>query len=132
MVFFQKCFGEVKPKYQTPFKGTWFFGIITALAAGLVNLNILSELVNIGTLTAFILVSAGVLWMRHAQPDLHRGFRAPGVPVTPIVAIAFCVMLVAGLNWETWVRFVVWLIIGMFIYFGYSKRHSKLDREGEK
>lgn len=129
---FPKMFGEVKPKYQTPFKGTWFFGIITALAAGLVNLNILSELVNIGTLTAFILVSAGVLWMRHAQPDLHRGFRAPGVPVTPIVAIAFCVMLVAGLNWETWVRFVVWLIIGMFIYFGYSKRHSKLDREGEK
>ncbi|MCG4651048.1 amino acid permease, partial [Bifidobacterium longum] len=71
--------------HQTPFKGTWFFGIITSLGAGLINLNILSELVNIGTLTAFILVSAGILIMRYTQPDLHRGFKAPGVPFTPII-----------------------------------------------
>lgn len=129
---FPEFFGHVNPKYATPFKGTWFFGIITALAGGLVNLNILSELVNIGTLTAFILVSAGVLWMRHAHPELHRGFKAPGVPVTPIIAIIFCVTLVAGLNWETWVRFVVWLAIGMSIYFSYSKRHSKLAKAETK
>ncbi|MCV3295955.1 MAG: amino acid permease [Oenococcus sp.] len=124
---FPSFFGSVNPKYQTPFKGTWFFGIVTAIAGGLINLNILSELVNIGTLTAFVLVSAGILWMRHSHPELHRGFRAPGVPVTPIIAILFCLVLIAGLNWETWVRFIVWFAIGMVIYFAYAKRHSKLN-----
>ncbi|MFD1124865.1 amino acid permease [Lentilactobacillus raoultii] len=125
---FPKFFGHVNSKYQTPFKGTWFFGIVTALAGGLINLNILSELVNIGTLTAFILVSAGVLWMRYKHPELHRGFRAPGVPVTPIIAIVFCLTLVVGLNWETWVRFLVWLVIGLTIYFGYGRRHATLNQ----
>lgn len=124
---FPKFFGQVDQKHQTPFKGTWFFGIITALGAGLINLNILSELVNIGTLTAFILVSAGILIMRYTQPDLHRGFKAPGVPFTPIVSIAFCLMLVAGLNWETWVRFFIWLALGLIFYFSYGRRHSHLN-----
>lgn len=124
---FPKFFGQVDEKHQTPFKGTWFFGIITSLGAGLINLNILSELVNIGTLTAFILVSAGILIMRHTQPDLHRGFKAPGVPFTPIISIIFCLTLVAGLNWETWVRFFVWLALGMALYFGYGRRHSHLN-----
>ena len=124
---FPKFFGQVDEKHQTPFKGTWFFGIITSLGAGLINLNILSELVNIGTLTAFILVSAGILIMRYTQPDLHRGFKAPGVPFTPIISIIFCLMLVAGLNWETWVRFFVWLALGMALYFGYGRRHSHLN-----
>lgn len=124
---FPKFFGQVDEKHQTPFKGTWFFGIITSLGAGLINLNILSELVNIGTLTAFILVSAGILIMRYTQPDLHRGFKAPGVPFTPIISIIFCLTLVAGLNWETWVRFFVWLALGMALYFGYGRRHSHLN-----
>ncbi|WP_125587897.1 amino acid permease [Companilactobacillus jidongensis] len=123
---FPKFFGDVDLQHQTPYKGTWFFGIITAITAGFINLNILSELVNIGTLTAFILVSAGVLWMRHKHPEIRRGFRAPGVPFTPIIAIAFCLLLVAGLNWETWLRFVVWFAIGLVIYFNYSFKHSKL------
>lgn len=125
---FPKFFGEVDQKHQTPFKGTWFFGVIAALGAGLINLNILSELVNVGTLTAFILVSAGVLIMRHTQPDLHRGFRAPGAPFTPLISIAFCLTLVAGLNRETWIRFFVWLLLGMALYFSYSQRHSKLNQ----
>lgn len=124
---FPKFFGQVDEKHQTPFKGTWFFGIITSLGAGLINLNILSELVNIGTLTAFILVSAGILIMRYTQPDLHRGFKAPGVPFTPIISIIFCLTLVAGLNCETWVRFFVWLALGMALYFGYGRRHSHLN-----
>ncbi|KRL98775.1 amino acid transporter [Liquorilactobacillus satsumensis DSM 16230 = JCM 12392] len=126
---FPKFFGEVHERYRTPFKGTWFFGIVTALAGGFINLNILAELVNIGTLTAFILVSAGILWMRKSHPELHRGFRAPGVPVTPVIAIVFCLVLIAGLNWETWVRFAVWFLIGMVIYFVYGKKHSLMNEE---
>lgn len=129
---FPKFFGEVDAKHKTPFKGTWFFGIVTSLAAGLINLNILSELVNVGTLTAFILVSAGVLIMRHTHPEIHRGFRAPGVPFTPIVSIIFCGTLVAGLNWETWIRFFVWLALGLCVYFGYGRRHSLLNPKNQK
>lgn len=129
---FPKFFGDVDQKHKTPFKGTWFFGIITSLAAGFINLNILSELVNVGTLTAFILVSAGVLIMRHTHPELHRGFRAPGVPFTPIVSIIFCGTLVAGLNWETWIRFFVWLALGLCVYFGYGRRHSLLNPKNAK
>ncbi|MDK6619201.1 amino acid permease, partial [Escherichia coli] len=80
---FPEFFGHVHEKYRTPFKGTWFFGLLTAFAGGFININVLFELVNIGTLSAFIIVSAGILWMRKTQPDAHRGFRAPGVPVTP-------------------------------------------------
>ncbi len=127
---FPRFFGEIHPRYRTPFKGTWFFGLLTAIAGGFININVLFELVNIGTLTAFIIVSAGVLWMRRTQPDAHRGFRAPWVPFTPICAIVFCLVLIAGLNWQTWVRFVVWFLIGMGVYFGYSRRRSKLGLGG--
>ena len=123
---FPKFLGEVHPKYQTPFKGTWFFGVVCALLAGFVNINILAEMVNIGTLAAFVMVSAGIIWMRKTQPNLRRGFRTPLVPITPLIAIVFCLVLIAGLNWDTWLRFAVWLIIGLFIYFGYSRHHSKL------
>ncbi|KRM01490.1 APC family amino acid-polyamine-organocation transporter [Limosilactobacillus gastricus DSM 16045] len=126
---FPKFFSDIHPKYQTPAKGTWFFGIVTALAGGLINLNILSELVNIGTLTAFILVSAGILYMRRKQPDLKRGFRAPGVPFTPLLSIGFCLVLIAGLNWETWLRFLVWLAIGLTLYFTYGRKHSKINAD---
>ncbi|MFQ8701580.1 MAG: amino acid permease C-terminal domain-containing protein, partial [Bifidobacterium breve] len=107
----------------------WFFGILTAIAGGFININVLFELVNIGTLSAFIIVSAGILWMRKTQPDAHRGFRAPGVPFTPILAIVFCFILIAGLNWETWVRFAVWFGLGLVVYFGYSRKRSKLGLE---
>ena len=124
---FPKFFGDVHDKYRTPFKGTWFFGLLTAFAGGFININVLFELVNIGTLSAFIIVSAGVMWMRRTQPDAHRGFRAPGVPFTPILAIAFCMVLIAGLNWETWVRFAVWFGLGLIVYFAYGRKRSKLN-----
>lgn len=85
-------------------------------------------MVNIGTLSAFILVSAGILVLRKKQPDLHRGFRVPGAPVTPIIAIIFCVVLIAGLNWETWARFAVWFAIGLGIYFAYGRNRSVLNK----
>jgi APA family basic amino acid/polyamine antiporter len=124
---FPKLFGEVHPKHRTPWKGTWLFGILTAIAGGFININVLFELVNIGTLSAFIIVSAGVIWMRKTQPEAHRGFRAPGVPVTPLISIVFCFVLIAGLNWETWVRFAVWFGLGLIVYFAYSRHHSKLE-----
>ena len=126
---FPKFFGHVHEKYRTPFKGTWFFGLLTAFAGGFININVLFELVNIGTLSAFIIVSAGILWMRKTQPNAPRGFRAPGVPVTPILAIVFCFVLIAGLNWETWVRFAIWFGLGLIVYFGYSRKRSKLGLE---
>ena len=124
---FPEFFGHVHEKYRTPFKGTWFFGILTAIAGGFININVLFELVNIGTLSAFIIVSAGILWMRKTQPDAHRGFRAPLVPFTPICAIVFCLILIAGLNWETWVRFAIWFGLGLIVYFAYSRKRSKLN-----
>ena len=127
---FPKFFGEVHPKYRTPFKGTWFFGILTAIAGGFININVLFELVHIGTLSAFIIVSAGVMWMRRTQPDAHRGFRAPGVPFTSFCAIMFCLILLFGLNWETWVRFAVWFALGLVVYFTYSRKHSQLNEPG--
>ncbi|NEG96542.1 amino acid permease [Bifidobacterium primatium] len=129
---FPKLFGEVHKKYLTPFKGTWFFGILTAIAGGFININILFELVNIGTLSAFMIVSAGVLWMRKTQPNAHRGFKAPGVPFTPILSIIFCLVFIAGLNWETWVRFAIWLAIGLAVYFGFSRRNSVLGKQAQK
>ncbi|UQS86002.1 amino acid permease (plasmid) [Nicoliella spurrieriana] len=125
---FPKFFGDVDKKRQVPVKGTWFFGIITALVAGLINLNVLSEMVNIGTLVAFILVSAGIIWMRKKHPEIHRGFKVPGVPYVPIVSIIFCFALILGLNWETWIRFIVWFAIGMAIYLVYGKHHSKMEK----
>lgn len=128
---FPKFFGEVHPKYRTPFKGTWFFGIATAIAGGFININVLFELVNIGTLSAFIIVAAGIIWMRRKHPEMQRGFRTPGVPFTPLIAIVFCGVLIAGLNWETWVRFAVWFALGLVVYFTYGAKHSTLGNTPE-
>ena len=80
---------------------------------------------NIGTLFAFVLVSIGVLVLRRKQPERHRGFRVPGGPIFPILSVLFCMLLMAGLPVRTWVRFFVWLIIGLFVYFLYSRKRSE-------
>ena len=91
--------------------------------------QLLGQLVNIGTLLAFVLVCAGVLVLRRTQPDLDRPFRTPWVPFVPILGILCCLGLMVTLPADTWVRLVVWLIIGLVIYFGYGRRHSNLQRE---
>ncbi len=122
-------FSKIHPRYRTPLHSTWLIGGLSATVAALVPLGELAEMVNIGTLAAFILVSGSVITMRKTHPELHRSFRCPGVPWVPALSILFCLYLMVSLPLITWVRFVVWLVIGFFIYFGYGYRHSTLATE---
>ena len=122
-----KKLSEVHPKYGTPYFATWMVGIIFGLIAAVVPLGVLAELVNIGTLAAFSLVSLAVIILRKKRPDLHRAFRCPGVPVVPALAIIFCLALMSFLSWHTWVAFVVWLLLGLAVYFGYARQRSVLN-----
>lgn len=119
---------EVHPKYGTPYFATWMVGIVFGLIAALVPLDVLAELVNIGTLAAFSLVSLAVIILRKKRPDLHRAFRCPGVPVIPALAIIFCLALMSFLSWHTWVAFVVWIAIGLAVYFLYARQRSLLNK----
>jgi len=118
---------KVHPKYGTPFFATWLVGIIFGLIAAVVPLNVLAELVNIGTLAAFTLVSIAVIVLRKKRPDLPRAFRCPGVPVIPGLAIVFCLALMSFLSWHTWLAFAIWLAIGAAVYFGYARQRSLLN-----
>ena len=118
---------EVHPKYGTPYFATWMVGIVFGLIAAVVPLDVLAELVNIGTLAAFSLVSLAVIILRKKRPDLHRAFRCPGVPVVPALAIIFCVALMSFLSWHTWVAFAIWLALGLVVYFGYARQRSLLN-----
>lgn len=119
---------KVHPKYGTPFFATWLVGIIFGLIAAVVPLNVLAELVNIGTLAAFTLVSIAVIVLRKKRPDLPRAFRCPGVPFIPGLAIVFCLALMSFLSWHTWVAFGIWLAIGAAVYFGYARQRSLLNK----
>jgi APA family basic amino acid/polyamine antiporter len=119
------AFSSLHPRFRTPAFATWFAGILVAIPSGLFDVGSLAEMSNIGTLFAFVLVSIGVLVLRHKQPERHRGFRVPGGPIIPILSLIFCVLLMAGLPAITWVRFFVWLIIGLFVYFLYSRKRSE-------
>lgn len=118
---------KVHPKYGTPFFATWLVGIIFGLIAAVVPLTVLAELVNIGTLAAFTLVSIAVIVLRKKRPDLPRAFRCPAVPLIPILAIIFCLVLMSFLSWHTWLAFAIWLSIGAVVYFGYARKHSLLN-----
>jgi APA family basic amino acid/polyamine antiporter len=121
-------FGAVHPRFRTPWKSTILTGVVVALAAALIPLRVLAELVNIGTLLAFVIVCAAVLVMRKKQPDAARPFRCPGVPLVPVLGIALCLVLMFSLPAENWLRLFVWLAIGLVIYFTYGRHHSVLAR----
>ncbi|HEX8865823.1 MAG TPA: amino acid permease C-terminal domain-containing protein, partial [Lentzea sp.] len=104
--------------------------VLVAVAAGFFPAGKLEEMVNVGTLFAFILVSAGVWVLRRTRPDLDRGFRVPLVPLVPILAILACLWLMLNLTALTWVRFIVWMALGVVVYFAYSRRNSVLGRTG--
>lgn len=114
------------PRYGTPFAATWTVGLVFGLVAAVIPLGVLAELINIGTLAAFCLVSVAVLVLRRRRPDLPRAFRCPGVPWIPLMAILFCIALMTFLSATTWIAFGVWLVLGLAVYFGYSRRRSKL------
>jgi len=118
-------FSKVHPKFRTPAFATWVAGILVAIPAGLFDVGTLAELSNIGTLFAFVLVSIGVMILRRTQPERRRGFRVPFGPVIPILSVLFCILLMTGLPIRTWERFFVWLIIGLFVYFFYSRKRSE-------
>ncbi|MDM5189228.1 amino acid permease [Bacillus sp. DX4.1] len=119
-----KKLSSVNKRFQTPFLNTWITGIIAALLAGFVDLNLLANLVNMGTITAFIFVSIAVIVLRKTNPKLPRPFRAPLVPVLPIFSILCCIYLALNLSSVTLISFSVWIVIGVLVYFMYSKKHS--------
>jgi APA family basic amino acid/polyamine antiporter len=121
-----KTLSNVHPRFATPFRTTWLVGLFFGLIGAFVPLDVLAELINIGTLAAFSMVSIAVLVLRRTHPQLPRAFRCPGVPVLPLLAVAACVFLMVNLQWITWVAFLAWLAIGLAVYFGYSRRRSLL------
>jgi APA family basic amino acid/polyamine antiporter len=123
-----KAFARVHPRFRTPHVTTILTGVLVAAFASFANIEEMVDLTNIGTLFAFALVSAGVIVLRRTHPEAHRPFRVPFVPYLPLLAVAACLFLAAGLPFITWMRFAIWLLVGLTIYFLYGHRRSVLGR----
>jgi len=119
---------KTSPRFGTPVRLTVLIGVVVAVVAGFFPINKLEEMVNVGTLFAFIVVAAGVLVLRRTRPDLERGFTVPGGPIIPVLAILACLWLMLNLSALTWIRFVIWMVIGVLIYVLYGMRHSMVGR----
>jgi basic amino acid/polyamine antiporter, APA family len=117
---------RIHPRFRTPHVTSILTGVAVSLAAGFTPIGVLSQLVSIGTLLAFVIVSFGVLFLRKQRPELHRPFRTPGVPFIPILSALVSFALMAGLPWRTWERLIIWMVLGVAIYFLYGYRHSRL------
>jgi basic amino acid/polyamine antiporter, APA family len=122
-------FARVSPRTQTPVNNTIIVAIVVAILAAIVPLDYLIDVVSIGTLTAFIVVSLGVIILRYREPDLPRGFKVPGFPVTPILSILACAYILASLHWYTWVIFTGWVAVFLVFYMLYGRKHSVLGQE---
>jgi APA family basic amino acid/polyamine antiporter len=122
------AFAKVHPKYKTPYITTILTGSVAAVVAGLFPIGLLGQLVSIGTLLAFVIVCAGVWILRVRSPEIPRAFKTPLVPLVPLLGIISCFGLMAGLPADTWIRLIVWLILGFIVYFAYGKSHSHLTR----
>jgi APA family basic amino acid/polyamine antiporter len=120
--------GAVHPRFRTPWISTLLVGGFVAVFAALIPIEVLGELVSIGTLLAFVIVCFGVWILRVRRPQLHRPFKTPLVPLVPILGILVSLGLMASLPLDTWIRLIVWLIIGMVIYFTYSRHHSRVQK----
>ena len=120
---------KTSAKRGTPVRVQVLAGVVVALIAGLTDVGVLEEMINIGTLSAFVLVSIGVIVLRRTRSDLPRAFRVPLVPFLPILSAVLCIWLMLNLTTLTWARFAVWLVIGVVVYFAYGRRHSRVGRE---
>jgi APA family basic amino acid/polyamine antiporter len=119
-----KWAGKVHHKFRTPYISSITVGVFVAIFASLIPIGILGELVSIGTLLAFVIVCAGVWVLRIRRPELHRPFKTPMVPLVPILGIVVSLLLMASLPLSTWLRLLIWLVIGMVVYFSYGRHHS--------
>lgn len=120
-------FARVDPRTMTPRNNTVIVAVVVALLAGFIPLDYLADLVSIGTLTAFIVVAIGVILLRRREPDLPRGFRVPGYPVTPVLTILACAYILYSLRWYTWLAFALWVSVALAFYFLWSRHHSALN-----
>jgi len=127
-----ETFSRVHPKFKTPVTTTLVTGGIVALAAGLTPINVSSELVSIGTLFAFIIVCSGVILLRYKRPDYRRPFKVPMFPYLPAIGALLCAYLMISLPLVTWLRFAIWLVIGLMIFFLYGRKHSRLEKEQQQ
>ena len=126
-----KMFSDIHPRFRTPWRSNILFMAFVSLFSGFVPLSSLGSMTSIGTLLAFVIVCGGVMIMRRTHPDAPRPYRTPFVPLVPILGIIVCFALMASLDKWTWIRLVVWLIIGFCVYFGYSRSHSHLVTDPE-
>ena len=119
-------FSDLHPRYRTPYKSNMIFFVFTGLFAAFIPEDIVGEMTSIGTLFAFILVCAGVWVLRRRRPELTRGFTVPALPVVAVLGILVCGAMIYGLGWTNWLRLLVWLVIGLVVYFGYGMSHSRV------
>ena len=127
----QRFFGDIHPRFRTPWKSTILTGLFVGSMAGFIPLSILAEMTSIGTLFAFVIVCGAVIVMRRTNPNANRPFRAPLVPLTPILGVLTCLLLMFSLPVENWYRLIIWMILGLVIYFGYGRRHSIMAQQRE-
>jgi APA family basic amino acid/polyamine antiporter len=125
----ESFFGAVHPRFRTPWKSTIVTGLMVGTMASFIPLGILAELVNIGTLLAFVIVCIAVLVMRYIHPHAERPFRCPWVPVIPILGVLLCLALMLSLPFGNWLRLLAWMVAGMFIYLFYGRHHSVMARQ---
>jgi APA family basic amino acid/polyamine antiporter len=124
----RKFFAAIHPKFRTPYKTTILVGLLAAVVGSVTPISIIGEMVNIGTIFAFILVCLSIIVLRRTNPVQFRPFRTPWVPAVPILGILFNGYMMYKLGWVNWARLIIWLVIGLVVYFGYSRHHSRVQQ----
>jgi len=128
----RKFFAEVHPRFRTPFKNTFLVGILAGVVGAVTPIDDIGKMVNIGTLLAFVIVCIAIMVLRRTDPEKARPFRTPWVPFVPVMGILFNGYMMVKLGWLNWARLIVWLALGLIIYFGYSVKHSRVRQRLQK